>query len=107
MNYDFMRLILFFDLPVVTKKERRIYAKYRKFLIARGYMMLQYSVYTAIFANRDACELEKSILKKSSPEKGNIRIMMVTEKQYQKMEIIVGGKSNQEEIVTEDPMIVL
>ena len=47
-----MRLMLFFDLPVKTKKERRVYANFRKYLISKGYMMIQYSVYVKIFANK-------------------------------------------------------
>ena len=43
-----MRLIVFFDLPVVTKKDRKIYAQFRKFLIKDGYDMLQFSVYSRI-----------------------------------------------------------
>ena len=40
MIYDFMRLILFFDLPVVSKEDRRIYATFRKYLIKNGYIMM-------------------------------------------------------------------
>ena len=54
MTYDFMRLVLFFDLPVKTKEDRRNYARFRKYLIQNGYLMMQYSVYCKIFANRDA-----------------------------------------------------
>lgn len=69
MIYEFMRLILFFDLPVTTKKDRKTYAQFRKYLIQNGYMMMQYSVYCKIFANREAAvkhvaNLEKVFLKK-------------------------------------------
>lgn len=102
MNYDFMRLIIFFDLPVKTKKDRKIYTKFRSLLIKRGFFMIQYSIYTKILANRDSSESEKQFIKKIVPENGNIRIMIVTEKQYAKMEIIIGGISNQEKTLTED-----
>jgi len=102
MNYDFMRLIIFFDLPVKTKKDRKIYTKFRSLLIKRGFFMIQYSIYTKILANRDSSESEKQFIKKIVPENGNIRIMVVTEKQYAKMEIIIGGISNQEKTLTED-----
>lgn len=102
-----MRMLLFFDLPVKTKQERKIYSKFRKILIEKGYFMLQYSVYVKIYANRDAAEADKKIVKKLSPEKGNIRIMLVTEKQFSKMEIIIGGISNQEKILTEESFIVI
>ena len=102
-----MRIILFFDLPVKTKKDRRIYSLFRKALIKRGYMMLQFSVYSKITANYDQALSEKSFIHNISPEKGHIRIMIVTEKQYEKIEIIIGGKSNQESLVKEDPFIKL
>lgn len=89
MTYDFMRLILFFDLPVVTKEQRKIYAQFRKFLIKNGYIMMQYSVYCKIFANREAAVKHVGVLGKNVPKSGQIRILLVTEKQYSKIEIIV------------------
>ena len=105
MTYDFMRLVLFFDLPVKTKEDRRNYARFRKYLIQNGYLMMQYSVYCKIFANRDAAIKHINILHKNIPSKGQIRIMVVTEKQYSKIEIILGGKSKQEEIVSSGSFI--
>ena len=94
-----MRLMLFFDLPVVTKKDRYNYNQFRKYLIQNGYIMLQFSVYCKLFANREALEKHVAVLQKSVPPRGQIRIMSVTEKQYAKIEIILGGKSLREEIV--------
>lgn len=105
MTYDFMRLILFFDLPVVTKEQRKIYIQFRKFLIKNGYIMMQYSVYCKIFANREAAVKHVGVLGKNVPKSGQIRILLVTEKQYSKIEIIVGGKSLQEELVNGDSFI--
>ena len=107
MTYDFMRLILFFDLPMKTKKEKKVYNKFRKYLIKNGYIMMQFSVYCKIFPNREALVKHTEILKKNVPKEGQIRLMMVTEKQYAKIEIIVGGKSRQEEIVNEQSFIKL
>ena len=73
MIYDFMRLILFFDLPVVSKEDRRIYATFRKYLIKNGYIMMQYSVYCKIFANREAAVKHVNILQRNVPQKGQIR----------------------------------
>lgn len=107
MIYEFMRLLLFFDLPMRTKAEVRTYTHFRKYLIKNGYMMMQYSVYCRIFPNREAVVNHVQILRKNLPKEGQIRIMMVTEKQYARMEIIIGGKSKQEEIVTNDSFIKL
>lgn len=105
--YRFMRLLLFFDLPMNTKSDRRIYAKFRKNLISDGSIMLQFSVYVKIFPNRDALLQYTDRLKRNLPVKGSIRIMAVTEKQYEKMQILIGGKSLQEEVVTNETMVIL
>ena len=107
MGYRYMRMLLFFDLPVKSKVERKIYSKFRNALIKKGFFMIQYSVYAKIYANRDAAEPDKCIVRKIVPEKGNLRIMIVTEKQYSRMELIIGGISNQEKILTEESFIIL
>jgi len=107
MSYEFMRLVLLFDLPMVTKKEKRIYARFRKYLIQNGYIMMQFSVYAKIFNNRDAANNHIRILRKSVPSEGQIRILLVTETQYARIEIIVGGRSKQEEMVNIQPFLEL
>ncbi len=105
MIYDFMRLLLLFDLPVTTTLDRKRYAQFRKYLIEQGYQMLQFSVYCKLFANREAAVKHIGKLQKNVPLRGQVRIMLVTEKQYAKMEIIVGGASTQEMIVNSDAFI--
>ena len=105
--YNFMRLILFFDLPMVTNSDKKTYTSFRKYLIKNGYMMIQFSVYCKIFNNRDATTNHINILRKNIPSKGYIRLMLVTEKQYNNSIIVIGGKSNQEKILTIDPLILL
>ncbi len=103
---SFMRIILFFDLPMITEDDKRIYTRFRKQLVRNGYMMLQFSVYSKICTNREAAVNNILKIKKNVPEKGSIRILLVTEKQYSKMEIILGGKSRIENILTIDPLII-
>lgn len=107
MIFDFMRVILFFDLPMVLKKDVKSYNQFRKYLIQNGYVMMQFSVYSKIFNNRESATNHISTLKRSIPLKGHIRIMLVTEKQYSNIEILVGGKSSQEKIITIDPYMKL
>lgn len=102
-----MRVILLFDLPMVTKKEIRVYNSFRKYLLKNGYMMMQYSVYCRIFNNREAATKHLDILKRNVPKKGQIRVMTVTEKQYTNIEVIVGGVSRQEQRVNEEPYLNL
>lgn len=70
--------------------------------------MLTYtSVYSRLFNNRDAAINHISILQKNIPEMGHIRLMLVTEKQYANTIIFIGGKTNQEKILTIDPFVLL
>ena len=59
------------------------------------------------YSNREAAVKHVNILQRNVPQKGQIRILLVTEKQYAKIEIIVGGKSNQEQVVNSDAFIKL
>lgn len=106
MIYKFMRMIVFFDLPMNSKKEVRTYTQFRKFLIKSGFTMMQFSIYSKVFNNVDAVNAYAKILRKNVPMQGQIRIMTITEKQYNDIEIIIGGKSRQEEKITIDPFIL-
>ena len=89
MKYKVMRVICMFDLPMDTAKEKRIYQLFRKGLIKEGFVMMQYSVYVRTCPTREyAKRLEKRV-EGIAPEKGNVRLLTVTEKQYTEMKIIV------------------
>ena len=94
----YMRLLLFFDLPVKTKTERRLANRFRRDLLNEGYLMLQLSVYSRICKGEDAVEKHKKRLKGFIPEHGNIRILVVTEKQYASMDILIGIAKKEEKI---------
>ncbi len=85
-----MRVILFFDLPVTTPEGRQNYNKFRKFLIRNGFLMLQESVYSKLALNEAAVNAIKENVKKNKPDEGLVQLLTITEKQYTKMDIIVG-----------------
>ena len=101
-----MRMIVFFDIPVKTKRQRRIATGFRNFLIKDGYHMVQYSVYARVCNGIDAVNKHRSRLKTALPENGSVRLMVVTEKQYAKMEYVL-GESCSEIIDSEERLIVL
>lgn len=107
MIFEFMRTMVFFDLPVDTEDGRRAYTLFRKWLIRSGYSMLQYSVYVKIFNNRDSAVKHIRKIQVNAPKTGSVRVMLITEKQYSRMEIIVGGRTDQETLVTPDPLLIL
>lgn len=94
-----------FDLPVVTEKDRKIYSKFRNFLLDDGYFMLQYSIYTRICKNADDVKKHEIKLSINMPQKGNIRLLQVTENQFQNMKILCGKQSNEEKIGIESLVV--
>lgn len=94
----FMRLFVFFDLPVTTKKERRLATKFRKLLINDGYHMLQFSVYCRICKGQDTVDKHLKRLTETIPKEGNVRALQVTDKQYGRMQLLVGTKKKEEEL---------
>lgn len=92
MSYRFMRVLVFFDLPVQTAAERRIYAQFRKHLIKNGYMMLQESVYCKLAPNQTVVDAQIDNLRKNKPPAGIVEVLTITEKQFARMEMIVGSR---------------
>ncbi len=86
-----MRMIVFFDLPVETSAERREYARFRKYLIKSGFMMIQESVYCKLMLNQTAVNAMMENVRKHKPPSGLVQVLTVTEKQYARMEYIVGS----------------
>lgn len=80
--YHIMWLFVFFDLPVVTKKERKIATLFRKNLMKDGFVMLQYSVYIRHCASYESQQVHVKRLKSFIPETGMVSILSVTDKQY-------------------------
>lgn len=87
-----MWLLVFFDLPTETKAERKVYAKFRKDIMADGFTMFQFSIYVRHCASTENAEVHKKRVKKILPEKGHVVIMMITDKQFGMMEIFYGKK---------------
>ncbi|ODT49588.1 MAG: CRISPR-associated endonuclease Cas2 [Niastella sp. SCN 39-18] len=85
-----MWVLVFFDLPTETKKERKIYARFRKDIMADGFTMFQFSIYLRHCASRENANVHIERVKKILPQKGHIGIMCITDKQFGMMEIFRG-----------------
>lgn len=101
-----MRVLVFFDLPVLTEENRKAYRKFRKFLLKNGFMMLQESVYCKLALNGSAVNAIVENVHKNKPEEGLVQLLSVTEKQYAKMDIIVGN-SKSEVLDTDERLVIL
>lgn len=85
-----MRLLVFFDLPVKYKNQRREATRFRNFLLTDGYHMLQLSVYSRICRGQDTVDKHMGRLNGNLPPEGCVRVLQVTEQQYSRMKILVG-----------------
>lgn len=104
MSYRFMRVLVMFDLPVVSTHDRKEYTKFRKYLLKSGFLMLQESVYCKLVMNSTMADSLVDNLRKNKPEKGVVQAIKITEKQYEKMEYIVGVNSS--EVLDTDERLV-
>jgi len=104
-DYRFMRVILFYDLPVLSEVEIRRYTRFRKYLLKSGYIMMQYSIYSKIFPNRDTIKWHMQNLEKNLPPDGSVMVMQVTEKQYQSIQSLVGSKKALDRKITSKTLL--
>lgn len=101
-----MRMMVFFDLPTVTKSEKRAYTQFRRFLLNDGYDMIQFSIYGRILNGNDAEEKHMKRLLVNLPPEGSIRVLTVTEKQYAGMKLLVGMPLFQEKQVNANQIVL-
>lgn len=100
-----MRSIVFFDLPTTTSADLKEYTRFRKFLLKSGFIMMQESVYSKISLNTTAANILLDNIKKNSPKDGLVQVLTVTEKQYSKMEMIIGEKKS--DVLDSDERLVI
>lgn len=91
--YRIMWVLVFFDLPTETKKDRKIYAKFRKEILADGFNMFQFSIYLRHCPSKENADVHIKRVKKLLPEKGHVGIMCITDKQFGMMEIFRGHEA--------------
>jgi len=106
MRNRFMRTIVFFDLPTIFERDKRNYAKFRKFLVQEGFLMMQESVYSKLTLNSQQSELLIKRIKRNSPSKGLVQILVITENQYAKIINVIGEPSSKI-INSEDRLVIL
>lgn len=85
-----MWVLVFFDLPTETQKDRKIYTKFRKDIMADGFNMFQLSIYLRHCASKENADVHIKRVKKILPSKGHVVIMCITDKQFGMMEVFRG-----------------
>ena len=105
MSYRYMRVMVLFDLPVLTEKQRRDYREFRKYLLKAGFFMMQESVYCKLVQNAGVADVVQESIRKNKPGEGLVQILRVTEKQFAKMEYVVG--ENKSLVLDTDERLVI
>lgn len=105
MSYRFVRVMVMFDLPVETKVQVRTYNKFRKELIKQGFLMMQYSIYIKSCLNKESAQGSINNIRRFLPANGHVRSLIITEKQFEKMAILVGQEDRNLEILGENRTI--
>ena len=105
MSERFLRMLVFFDLPTETKQDRREYTRFRRFLIKNGFMMMQESVYCKLLLHATAQQVLRAALQKNKPPSGLVQVLTITEKQFARIEYLVGEYHG--DIINSDERLVI
>ena len=91
-EYRVMWVLVFFDLPTETKKDKRAYALFRKHLMMDGFTMFQFSIYVRHCASMENAEVHARRINSFVPEFGRVAVMCITDKQFANIKIYHGSK---------------
>lgn len=86
-EYRIMWVMVLFDLPTETKKDRTAATKFRKALLEDGFTMFQFSIYVRHCPSHENADVHIKRVKNSLPEHGKVGIFCITDKQFGEIEI--------------------
>jgi CRISPR-associated protein Cas2 len=95
-EYRAVWLCVLFDLPVMTKKQRRNYTIFRRKLLQDGFTMMQFSVYLRHCASGENANVHIGRVEDVIPEEGMVSILTITDKQYSAMSTFYGRERSPE-----------
>lgn len=89
-----MWLLVFFDLPTETKKEKKAYSDFRKRLQNDGFTMFQFSIYIRHCNSGENADVHIKRVKSILPPAGQVGILCITDKQFGNIELFIGKKES-------------
>lgn len=89
-GYRCMWVLAMFDLPVDTRQARKAYAVFRKGLLKDGFTKMQFSVYVRHCPSEENAAVHVGRVEKMVPADGEVRIITLTDKQFERMRIFWG-----------------
>lgn len=94
-GYRLMWIMVLFDLPVITEKERKKATKFRNFLIDNSFEMVQFSVYMRSCPSKEHVERIIKLIEMNMPDDGKVDIIPITDKQYENIVTFRGNSKIQ------------
>ena len=92
-EYRIMWVLVLFDLPTETKKDKKAYAEFRKNLQKDGFTMFQFSIYVRHCASCENAEVHIKRVKSFLPDYGSVGITCITDKQFGNIALFYGKKT--------------
>lgn len=89
-QYRSMWVLVLFDLPTETRKDRKTASQFRKKLLDDGFQMFQFSIYLRFCASRENADVHIKRTKFNLPKQGKVCIMQITDKQFGMIELFHG-----------------
>ncbi len=82
-----MWILVFFDLPTETKRDKKSYVKFRKYLVDDGFTMFQFSMYVRHCASQENADVHLKRVRRNLPDFGKVGMMCITDKQFSNIEL--------------------
>ena len=98
-QYRIMWVMVFFDLPTNTKRERKQAGLFRKRLLNDGFSMFQYSIYLRHCASRENAEVHLKRVRSFLPPDGHVVMMQITDKQFGMIEIFYAKQEKEKPVM--------
>lgn len=87
-----MWVLVFFDLPTATKRDKKAYVRFRDLLQGDGFTMFQFSIYVRHCASSENAAMHVRRVKSYLPEYGKVGVLCITDKQFANIELFLGKK---------------
>ena len=87
-----MWILVFFDLPTETKKDKKAYVDFRNFLLRDGFTMFQFSIFLRHCASMENAEVHIKRVKNAVPNCGQVGVLCITDKQFGNIQLFYGAK---------------
>ncbi len=94
--YRWMWMLVFYDLPVDNADNRRAAVKFHGLLEDQGFERMQFSVYRRFCGSTERVDTFRRRIESNLPKGGNVRLLVITDRQFGLMRIYEGNKKYRE-----------